>query len=266
VLCSLATPDEPLAGSAPEESHWLFVEAPGTWGRDALATSTLSEPLRTGLAALPEHWRVVLARRPDRPLRRARDRMVWLTTPHGAWSWRLPLDAPVHPDALADGGVVRGEVLFLCTNGARDRCCALRGRGLLNALASPHVWECSHLGGHRFAPTGVRLRDRMVFGRLDERAAGRILAGATPLDLVRGPAGWPPQVQAGAVAVWRQHGVVGVAAARVSDGEVVLEMSDASAWTVQVDRVPLPARPLSCGAAPSEGSGLVAGVPVPIGG
>ncbi len=50
----------------------------------------------------------------------------------------------------------QGDPLALvCTNGKRDRCCALLGRPLAAELASSGVegvWEVTHLGGHRFSP------------------------------------------------------------------------------------------------------------------
>ena len=80
-------------------------------------------------------------------------------------------------------------LLFLCTNGGRDRCCALFGRGLFDELADPRVWECSHLSGHRFAPTAVRLPDLTVFGRLDPATAREALDGGPAAACLRGPAG-----------------------------------------------------------------------------
>lgn len=197
--CSVrsALDGEPMAGTAPVQTHLLLVEAPGGWGPEALQTSTLAD--REALLALPPHWRVVLVRRPDRPQRRQRDRTVWLAGPHGARRWVLPLHAGVLPDALpGPGEPVAEPTLFLCTNGARDRCCALEGRPLLDALRrdpalADRVWECSHLGGHRFAATALRLPDRMVFGRLTGPVAREVLAGAAPQGHVRGRAGGTAQ-------------------------------------------------------------------------
>ncbi|MDE2840448.1 MAG: hypothetical protein OXM03_07445 [Chloroflexota bacterium] len=52
--------------------------------------------------------------------------------------------------------------LFVCNHGSRDRCCATFGFPIYRELrevyarAQPdalRVWRCSHLGGHRMAPT-----------------------------------------------------------------------------------------------------------------
>jgi len=41
------------------------------------------------------------------------------------------------------------------------------------------VWECSHTGGHRFAPTGVLLPHGQTFGRLSGTSAVAVLDAAT---------------------------------------------------------------------------------------
>ncbi len=266
-FCSQSSVAEPLAGSAPTQARWLFVEAPGRWGREALDCCSLPEQQRLALAALPPGWRVVLVRRPDRPLRAQRDRTVWLSGPGGdARRWRLPLDAPVLPHTLPGPGmaVVHPE-LFVCTNGARDRCCALAGRAVFDLVAASGAWECSHLGGHRFAPTAVRLPDLLVFGRLDGSTSAAAMAGDTPMDAVRGPAGWPAAVQAAAVAVWRRHGVVPLEAAEVRGDLVTVRLADRSAWRVPVEQIPVPERVVSCGDEPTAGQALRAGTPMPVG-
>ena len=57
----------------------------------------------------------------------------------------------------------------MCTNGRRDRCCALLGRPLaaeIVAAGHSEVWEVTHLGGHRFSPTMLVLPHGYAYGRL----------------------------------------------------------------------------------------------------
>ena len=81
--------------------------------------------------------------------------------------------------------------LLICTNGRRDVCCAVRGRPLAAhaaRLGPGRVWEVSHTGGHRFAPTAVLLPWGQTFARLDERTAGWVLeasdTGHVPRELL----------------------------------------------------------------------------------
>ena len=260
--CVRSAVEEPLPGTAPAQTHWLFVEAPGRWGRDALADCSLPTADREALQRLPEQWRIVLVRHRDRPLRSQQDRFVWLSTPSAEPKrWLLDVAAPVQPDRLGPGEPVGSEVLFVCCNGSRDRCCAVDGRELLGQLPG-EAWECSHLGGHRFAPTAVRLSDRVLFGSLTADSGRRVLAGEAPAGHVRGPAGWPAAVQAAAAAVWRQHPYAALAGAQVAGPVARLTLADGSKWEVTTSTVPVAARRTSCRADPEPGAAHTAGEPV----
>ena len=78
------------------------------------------------------------------------------------------------PDRCATWGEPDPDPLLLvCANGRRDRCCGHEGGRLADALwRGPHadrVLTCTHLGGHRFAPTALLLPVGALHGRLDER-------------------------------------------------------------------------------------------------
>ena len=90
------------------------------------------------------------------------------------------LDA-VH-GTLPELGPSPAPVLMICSNSRRDVCCAVRGRpvALESAAQRPgQVWECSHTGGHRFAPTGVLLPYGQTFGRLSGESAVAAIDAAT---------------------------------------------------------------------------------------
>jgi hypothetical protein len=87
-----------------------------------------------------------------------------------------------------------GRYVLVCTNGRHDPCCATFGRPVVRALResrwSSEVWECSHIGGDRFAGNVVVLPDGLYFGRRDPASAERVLAahaaGRLDLDGFRG--------------------------------------------------------------------------------
>ena len=62
------------------------------------------------------------------------------------------------------------EPLYLvCTNGKRDRCCAKFGMALYQAFCSvveTAVWQTTHLGGHRFAPTLMSFPEGVCYGQV----------------------------------------------------------------------------------------------------
>jgi hypothetical protein len=86
------------------------------------------------------------------------------------------------------------EPLYLvCTNGRHDPCCAEYGRPVARPsteLVGERVWECSHVGGDRFAGNLVCLPDGVFYGHLDPATALRAVAaheGAVLLEHWRGP-------------------------------------------------------------------------------
>ncbi|GAB3441048.1 sucrase ferredoxin [Phycicoccus ginsengisoli] len=107
----------------------------------------------------------------------------------------------------------RGPQLLVCTHGRHDVCCAVRGRPVAAAVAErwpERTWECSHIGGDRFAANLLVVPDGTTYGGLDPDSAvavvERHLAGRVDPDHLRGFATVPPPVQAALAAVLRDHG------------------------------------------------------------
>lgn len=215
--------DEPLFGSAPEATRWIALEDNGRWGAKVPRESELPESVRAWLAAQERPGtRVVLIRRAV-ARRGPTRRLIVARTPSEPSERRLveldvDLDqlARLDLDALLDAAPIHAPdqhapLWLVCTHGARDRCCAKWGMPIVEALVERHgerVWQSSHLGGHRFAPTFVALPHGLMWGRLgveptlalaDALGQGRV-AGLAGL---RGRSCWPPLAQA-AEAMLRQ--------------------------------------------------------------
>jgi hypothetical protein len=310
-VCSLEAlaAAEPLSGTAPYARAWIVIEAPGPWGHDAVADSRLPDPVRTNLlAAKAAGVSVLLARHPDRPERAGqRERNVWVARSvaggmllrHGVLADLMPLAAwdmtAIGEGSLpALGSVTLEPLLLVCTHSKRDRCCAVNGRALLTSLreaATPEqrarIWECSHVGGHRFAPVTLSLPSGAVHGRLDTADAAALLRrheeGRVVIEHLRGRSGLlaPCQVAAGAVRVLTgADGVDDLDVLRVVDDRAVpasggvvevdvaqteVRHRDGRAWRVEVHRVPLErARAESCGKEPVAGAAWVAREVTPV--
>jgi hypothetical protein len=211
---------EPLHASAVRYSRFLLLEVPGPWGESALDEKHLGAEVTRQLAraAKATGTHVVLIRRPGRhPSVRngtGNRSMAWALadTSAGAervlWgSWGDPaelLDLDLTAAVPGPASVADPQRLALvCTNGKRDQCCALRGRPVAAAIAGAtdwDTWECSHLGGHRFAATIMLLPTGDMFGWLDQRSAVTALerfdAGQLLLSHYRGRSGQPMPAQA----------------------------------------------------------------------
>ena len=208
---------EPVAASAVRDRRFLLLEVPGPWGRSALDGKHLDAEVarQLGAAAAAAGARVQLIRRPGRhpatgPATRqlayaladaspGAERVRWGTWRDPADLLAVDLAADIPADA-SDTGPQR--LALVCTNGKRDQCCAIRGRPVAEAIAATgwDTWECSHLGGHRFAATMVLLPSGDMFGWLDPDSAldvvRRFDAGQLVLSHHRGRAGQPAPVQA----------------------------------------------------------------------
>lgn len=234
---------EPLAASAVRYSRFLLLEAPGPWGDSALDERHMDAGVVRQLAgaASATDTHVLLIRRPGRHPASApgsgKRSMAWAfaDTSTGVervlWgSWRDPADlldldlaAPTPGPANAAGPQ---RLALVCTNGKRDQCCAIHGRPVAAAIAAAtdwDTWECSHLGGHRFAATMMLLPTGDMFGWLNRSSALDVMeqftAGQVMLSHHRGRAGQAVHVQAAlhcaAVRLGDfRHGALRVAGAR----------------------------------------------------
>lgn len=278
--------DEPVSGTAATATTWLLLEQPGPWGAKALVSSHLDPALGRALEAAAEGTgvRVALIRRPGRhaDLGTPAVRQVYAahTVPGGVWLHGatltdprrlLDLDFaalgggdPTTFDTALDGGPHTGDPLALvCTNGKRDRCCALLGRPLAAELISSGVagvWEVTHLGGHRFSPTVLVLPYGYAYGRAQAHAVKEVLHGVQEgrivIDGCRGASAWERPGQAAELAVRRSVGEHRAEALRVAGTsgavprwEVLVAHVDGRRWRVVVEQgASLPPREESCGA------------------
>jgi hypothetical protein len=261
-------------GTAARATFFLALEQPGPWGRDAARQSHLPVDLGAALAdaCSDRGGRFTLLRRPGR---HADEHHGGGHTAYLAWSGADPwlvqaevedpatlLDVDLEALARGDRDAVAASlpgarpadpVLLVCTNGRRDVCCAVRGRpvALEAAIARPgRVWEASHTGGHRFAPTGVLLPHGATLARLDpelavavleEAAADRLPARALGPVHDRGRSALDADGQAAESHVRHERGVTALRALttrRVPGDEprYAVQHRDGREWSVVVER------------------------------
>ncbi|MFF8811168.1 sucrase ferredoxin [Streptomyces pactum] len=285
--CATTSSDlaEPLAGTAAHAPTWLLIEQPGPWGADALTGSRLDPAVGRALSRATQGLgvQVALIRRPGRSagrgpgdgcrvfLAHTRPGRSWIRTatlPSAADLLGLDLAAPAAGDA---GGLppawtpYTGEPLVLvCTNGKRDRCCAVLGRPLAAELAASGaegIWEVTHIGGHRFSPTLLVLPYGYAYGRATARSVREVLAatreGRVVLDGCRGRSAWERPGQAAELAVREATGETRAEALTVTATEgaapawtVTVAHTDGRRWEVSVAQTAAaPPRPESCGGA-----------------
>jgi hypothetical protein len=214
---------DPLAGSAPPTRRWLLLEHPGPWRIEAIAGAGIDPDVLSVLTRrVGSDTRILLVRRPGRIDRQAPRNWIHtgLDSATKTGPWQRDQDLLAAADALintpASGTRHSQPIILVCTHGVHDVCCALRGRPVAAALAArwPElVWECSHIGGDRFAPNLVMLPDGFYYGNLDPESAVATVAahldGVVMPDRLRGMARFLPPVQAAVIAAYQHYGPLG---------------------------------------------------------
>lgn len=247
-----------MLGTAAPATRWLLVEHPGGWAPAALDSPGIASAVADRLhrTALEVGGRVVLIRRPGRAaVPAAPEERRWTVLDldgRQQWgTWRRSEDLLAAGSALlrgpvdSVGGPPADPLLLVCTHGRHDVCCAVRGRPVAQALAvrwPQQTWECTHIGGDRFAANLLVVPDGTVYGGLDAASAVDVVqghfSGSVDLEHLRGFSAHRPPVQAALAAVLRAHGPA--AAHDVVPGEVV---ADGQLWHVEVlGRGAVPAR------------------------
>ncbi|MDQ3690073.1 MAG: sucrase ferredoxin [Chloroflexota bacterium] len=214
--------DEAMVGSVDQRFRWLLVEDRSAWGTDAVK-DVLGADFAS--AAKRRKVRVLLVRRREGdPAADAVRRVMLVDTRSREMAIRtvrhpseLTIDAVAEAPIAEFGAPMQDQIFLVCTNGKRDACCALRGRALMTALAADHAertWECTHLGGHRFAGNLVCLPDGIVYGRVTAadgpRLADAYLAGRVEPAQMRGRSSWPAPAQVAEQALRTNLGLHGV--------------------------------------------------------
>ncbi|MGH2739835.1 MAG: sucrase ferredoxin [Actinomycetota bacterium] len=267
-----AAAGEPLAGTASRIRHWLMVEQPGRWEHDALLEGGLPRAVGEHLRREGDRLgvRVLLIRRRDRP---RPDRRRCFAAFTGRRERRLAMFEIEDPRELLEldlealtearwahfGERTTGPVVLICTHGKRDPDCSRFGGPPARALAArPDAWECTHIGGDRFAGNLVCFPHGLYFGRVDADAAmlvaGEYETGRIALEYYRGRSAYPSSVQAAERELRLALDLVGVddlvleghGERSAGEHDVVFRIPGGEERKVSVREVALDARLLTC--------------------
>jgi len=180
--------DMQMIGTAPAVDIWFLLEYGGSWRAKATNDNDLPHRVQAWLAGAVEtagRGRLQFIKQKQTALRPGFTFFIALAREIKPLLYEFHLESYDHLLSLDLSGLLAGETgegqylrtdpLYLtCTNGKRDRCCSRLGLALYQTLherVGDDAWQCTHLGGHRYAPTMVTFPSGTCYGRL------------TPVDL-----------------------------------------------------------------------------------
>jgi hypothetical protein len=234
-----------MAGTAPRGVVWVLIEYRGAWpvnGFDGLDLEPETKALVFS-AAQAARARMLLVRRHGRRSREGPSRWAVLRQDSSGagrqhWgTWERDEDLAEIATALGvPGEIGHPPVLLVCAHGQHDPCCAVRGRPVGRALSERWpdlVWECSHVGGDRFAANVVVAPDGVYYGGLDAESAVTTveehLAGRIHAEHLRGYTDLFPPQQAAVTAALERFGPAGR-----HDWAVTESVRDGDCWRVRL--------------------------------
>lgn len=207
---------EDLIGYGIPTPLYVLIECPRPWAANALDSPALPQDLQRYLRDYPQTHgpirpllicnrettenkiRVMIFRQPSGFARQYQAREFQVESLEAV----LPrLQAQLSPEADWSGGGdrlagqrdPRRRDILVCTHGRHDRCCARYGKPFYRqvcdrvaALNLPQVavWEVSHIGCHRFAPTLIDLPSARYYGRLTLESFTAVLTRSGTVDVM----------------------------------------------------------------------------------
>ncbi|MFB2585814.1 sucrase ferredoxin [Herbiconiux liukaitaii] len=202
--------EDPLTATGSRGLQWFLVEISGAWGTRAF----LDPPFD------PELGRALVTRIEAAGLRPLAIRRTGRREAQSSWRWAFVDSRPGHEEVRwgevsdpaellavpldgSTGTPSEHPVFCVCAHARHDQCCAVRGRQVVGTLAAEfpeETWECSHLGGDRFAGTMVLFPHALYYGRVDDTDAATVarayLDGRVVDEFYRGRSSLTHPVQA----------------------------------------------------------------------
>jgi len=190
---SIATDEQIFGTAVASTTVWFLLEYPAAWGAQALEESDLAPAVKEQLFAWQKNISGARLQLIKKGSRLAGDQInfyVGLSGDPQPRLYRFPLDRYEDLLDLAMPAIIaqsndyaqfidNSQLYLVCTNGKRDQCCAKWGLPLYQALqkqAGDNVWQTTHTGGHRFAPTLLCMPHGLSFGRVDVAEASALVA------------------------------------------------------------------------------------------
>jgi hypothetical protein len=253
-----------LSGTALTYENYLLVECPPPWNSYDLETPKIPDNLRAvgdeiygnkpvknrilliynPLYHQEKTIRVLTFRKPPGCTRGYVGQEFFVSDIHEVAS--LAETCFSNPPKAEETNSLQTRDILICTHGQNDRCCARYGNPLYRqalkivedlSLTHVRIWQTSHIGGHRFAPTAIAFPDGRYYGQIDTAALQPLLMQSGSIhDLSRAYRGWGilpkpvQQLEKEMLQKWRWQGFnYGM------KGQIITENPDAFSYRVELE-------------------------------
>lgn len=184
---SLETKEE-MFGTVPRVDIWFLLEYKQAWSKKAFASSKIPEAIKKRFSEYLDSFpnsRLQLIKREMNAedtiklyvgvSRELEPKLFELSLSNYEEILSLDISA-----IIAGSSFLRKEPLFLiCTHGTHDQCCGKFGMPIYMETSKREngflTWQCTHLGGHRFAANFLCLPYGIYYGRVRENDVGDII-------------------------------------------------------------------------------------------
>jgi len=175
---------EPLAGTAPFAENFVFISWPKKfWNVEALeAKGGFPKGLKSWMMSKSKVFGKISIRLISREGLENTKTNIYIHPGKFIYEKVSPdeipkvLDLHFQQDRTISDTLTKFDYdqIFICSHGRHDKCCAKFGHKLAEKMRSHvanqnlnvEIWESSHLGGHRFAPTFIDFPTGRAYGRL----------------------------------------------------------------------------------------------------
>jgi hypothetical protein len=203
--------EDPIGTGDSYYQIYIFVEFPTPWNKDAFDTKSLPDSLKLFQAEISEQelpvkmlfiyskylWeqnftKVLIYHRDEGLINRYHKQECQLKT--------IEEVVPVIKEYLLNGNFPQQTTakvardIFICTHGSHDKCCGKYGypfyqQALANivnlSFNDVRIWQTSHFGGHRFAPTVMDFPDGRYYARLNQALLTPLLTRTGEIDFFK---------------------------------------------------------------------------------
>lgn len=187
--------DQAIYGTASAETTvWFLLEYTQPWTVKAVEDNTLPTAVQNFLGqqidTIPQSRLVFIKKSSKRPKPLTFYVAISNEDQQTLYKWELASYSDlltIDLTAVASGAahfsdhICHDNLFLVCTNGKRDQCCAKFGLPIFNSMAErdpQNTWQCTHIGGHRYAPV-VGVFPAGLYYRVVDTAAGDTLIEQT---------------------------------------------------------------------------------------